>query len=263
MKTYQKDRLTIKAYDKRTEMGASAAADVADAIHRLLAEKAEIRMIFAAAPSQNEFLLALTEDKTIDFSRIVAFHMDDYIGLPADAPQGFGNFLRERLFGRVGFRKVHYIDGLAPGADAECKRYAALLGEAEIDIVCMGIGENAHIAFNDPGVADFSDPTLVKAVDLDMVCRQQQVNDGCFARLEAVPLRAITLTIPALTSAGAIFCMVPAATKADAVYNSLHGEITERYPASVLRLREKAVLYVDRESGKRLCEIPTLEQVSL
>ena len=187
--------------------------------------------------------------------------MDDYVGLAADAPQGFGTFLKERLFGKCPFREVHYINGLTDDIEGECRRYAKLLEEAPVDIVCMGIGENAHIAFNDPGVADFNDPALVKLVPLDLVCRQQQVNDGCFKSVDQVPTHAITLTIPAIIRSSRIFCMVPAKTKADAVFNSLNSGISEAYPASILRNHSNAVMFVDENSGARLNEVHSLEKI--
>jgi glucosamine-6-phosphate deaminase len=253
--TYKKDRLGIKLCPGREALGQTAASDVASKILELLAVKPFIRMIFAAAPSQNEFLAALAGDSRIDFSRISAFHMDEYISLDRNAPQGFGNFLRDRLFGLKPFRTVYYIDGNAPGLEAECARYSRLLREAAIDIVCMGIGENAHIAFNDPPVADFNDPCLIKAVRLERECREQQVHDGCFPRLGEVPTHALTLTVPALVNAGYIFCMVPGAAKRDAVTNVLKGDIAERCPASILRRCPNAVLYADNESGAGIPEL--------
>ena len=217
VKTEQVDKLNVKVYQTREEMGKAAAEEAAAAIRAAIAAKGEINMIFAAAPSQNEFLAHLIADKSIDFTKINAFHMDEYIGLPADAPQGFGNFLRERLFERVPFKTVNTIDSTAADPEAECRRYAALLQAHPCDIVCMGIGENGHIAFNDPHVADFGDKAAVKVVALDETCRQQQVNDGCFARLDDVPTHALTLTIPTLTAPEAVFCIVPAKTKANAV----------------------------------------------
>ena len=217
VKTEQVDKLNVKVYQTREEMGRAAAEEAAAAIRAAIAAKGEINMIFAAAPSQNEFLAHLIADKSIDFTKINAFHMDEYIGLPADAPQGFGNFLRERLFDRVPFKTVNTIDSTAADPEAECRRYAALLQAHPCDIVCMGIGENGHIAFNDPHVADFGDKAAVKVVALDETCRQQQVNDGCFARLDDVPTHALTLTIPTLTAPEAVFCIVPAKTKANAV----------------------------------------------
>lgn len=252
--------LTVKQFALRQDAGKEAARDVAEKICELLEKQERVRMIFAAAPSQNEFLEALAADRGIDFSRITAFHMDEYIGLPADAPQGFANFLRERLFDKREFDKVHTINGLAADPEEECRRYAALLTEAPIDIVCMGIGENGHIAFNDPAVADFRDPALVKTVLLDDVCRQQQVNDGCFAELSQVPHHAVTLTIPALTRAKGNFCIVPAKTKSRAVYETIYREISENVPASVLRKTKGAVLYLDADSASLLPEAPEAEQ---
>ena len=243
VKTEQVDKLNVKVYQTREEMGKAAAEEAAAAIRAAIAAKGEINMIFAAAPSQNEFLAHLIADKSIDFTKINAFHMDEYIGLPADAPQGFGNFLRERLFDRVPFKTVNTIDSTAADPEAECRRYAALLQAHPCDIVCMGIGENGHIAFNDPHVADFGDKAAVKVVALDETCRQQQVNDGCFARLDDVPTHALTLTIPTLTAPEAVFCIVPAKTKANAVYAALRGGITEACPASILRRHANATLY--------------------
>ena len=212
-------------------------------------------MIFAAAPSQNEVLASLACDKEIPWERVHAFHMDEYIGLSADAPQGFGNFLRAHIFGIAPFASVSYIDIAAKDAEAECARYASLLSQAPIDIVVMGIGENGHIAFNDPPVADFEDEKLVKPVALDEVCRQQQVNDGCFASIDDVPKTAITLTVPALFAGDTLFCIVPAKTKACAVKNTLSGEIGEWCPATVLRRHENAMLYLDADSSALLEEI--------
>ena len=252
IKEFKKDKLTVKIFDTRDAMGAYAAAACAKKMKELLAEKDEINMIFAAAPSQNEFLKSLYTDPEIDFSRINAFHMDEYVGLPADAPQGFGNFLRDRIFSKAPFKSVNYLNGLNPDIEAECERYTKLLKEHPIDIVCMGIGENGHIAFNDPHVAFFKDPKTVKVVELDNVCRQQQVNDGCFAQLSDVPTHALTLTIPTLFSGDNLFCMVPAKTKANAVEATVNGAIEEKCPASILRNHDSAVLYVDSDSGAKI-----------
>jgi glucosamine-6-phosphate deaminase len=245
-------------------MGAVAAKDVAETIRRLLAHQAEVNMIFAAAPSQNEFLEALSTSNHIDWRRIHAFHMDEYVGLPADASQRFGNFLKERIFDRAPFRNVHYLNGNHRQLDQECNRYAALLQQHPVDVVCMGIGENGHIAFNDPHVAQFDDPVRVKVVDLDETCRMQQVNDGCFASIDEVPTHALTLTVPALMSGRYLFCMVPARTKARAVYQTVHDPISEAIPATCLRMHENAVLYTDAESAEMLfpAHVPTLSVAS-
>jgi glucosamine-6-phosphate deaminase len=198
MKSFKKDLLNVNIYDSRLEMGNAAAHDVKAAILEALAEKDSINMIFAAAPSQNEVLAALANDKEIPWERVNAFHMDEYIGLSPDAPQGFGNFLREHLFGIAPFGSVNYIRPDASDADAECERYSKLLIENPTDIVVLGIGENGHIAFNDPPVADFCDSAVVKPVKLDEICRNQQVNDGCFKSIDDVPTHALTLTVPLL-----------------------------------------------------------------
>ena len=253
MKLIQKDKMTVKIYDTRAEMGAAAARDIAACIHSLLEKKDEIYMIFAAAPSQNESLRGLLEDKTIPWNRIHAYHMDEYVGISPEAPQGFARFLCNALFDHVPFASVNLIDCTAE-AEAEAKRYSALLTEHPADIVCMGIGENGHIAFNDPHVADFNDPALVQVVDLDETCRMQQVHDGCFATLNDVPKYALTLTVPTLANAPYRFCVVPAATKANAVRNTVEGEIGEACPATVLRLKDNSVMYCDGDSASLLSE---------
>ena len=252
MKTLQKDLLTVNIYESRTEMGQAAAKDIKAKILELLKTKETINMIFAAAPSQNEVLYALATDREIPWNRVNAFHMDEYIGLPADAPQGFGNFLREHIFGLADFKSVSYIDISATDADAECARYSELLKKNPTDIVVMGIGENGHIAFNDPPVADFNDEKMVKPVVLDEICRNQQVNDGCFAKLDDVPKMAITLTVPTLFAGDYLFCIVPAPTKAKAVKATICGEIGEACPATVLRRHKNAVLYLDGDSSSLL-----------
>ena len=175
--------------------------------------------------------------------------MDEYIGLDKDAPQGFGNFLWEHIFSQVPFRTVFYLNGQADNIQEACQEYTDLLLNYPADIVFMGIGENGHIAFNDPHVADFQDPYLVKIVDLDEKCRQQQVNDGCFSSIAKVPTHALTLTIPALYRAGYLFCMVPGKTKAWAVNETLTGAVSVRCPASILRNHPHATLYIDNDSS--------------
>ena len=252
MKTFDKDLLNVKIYSSRDEMGVAAAADVKAAILRALGSKDSINMIFAAAPSQNEVLANLANDKDIPWGRVNAFHMDEYIGLDKNAPQGFGNFLRDHIFGIAPFKSVNYIRIDAPDAEEECKRYSDLLAENPVDIVVLGIGENGHIAFNDPPFADFEDTKLVKTVKLDEVCRNQQVNDGCFASIDDVPTHALTLTVPALMSGKELYCIVPAKTKAKAVFETINGAITPDCPASVLRTHACAKLYLDPDSASLL-----------
>ncbi len=248
LKKYSKDNLEVRIYETREDMGRAAGRDIADTLRQLLLQKDEVNMIFAAAPSQNETLRALCQADGIDWSRVNAFHMDEYVGLSNEAHESFASYLREHIFSKLPFRSVNYINGMAE-ANAECARYGKLLHDYPVDIVCLGIGENGHIAFNDPWVADFKDASLVKAVPLDEVCRNQQVHDGCFATLEDVPKYALTLTVPALVGASHMFCSVPAATKREAVKRTVNDEISEKCPATVMRKHPHAVLYCDKDSG--------------
>lgn len=253
MREFYQDKLLVKAAPDRDTMGRIAAADIRQTILALLDQKEEINMIFAAAPSQNDVLAHLTACTDIDWTRINAFHMDEYIGLPAAlADRSFGTYLQDHVFGKVPFKSVNLINATATDSEGECARYAGLLAQNPTDIVVMGIGENGHIAFNDPWVADFRDPKAVKVAALDEKCRQQQVNDGCFEALELVPTHAITLTCPTLAAGAHLFCIVPGPTKAEAVKRTLEGEINEDCPATVLRRHDSAVLYLDGHSSGEL-----------
>lgn len=243
------DQLKVQVYENRSMLGRAAGLDCAVHMRELLDNQEHVRMIFAAAPSQNEFLETLAEEKDLDWSRVTAFHMDEYIGLHEHAPQRFGLFLKERLFDRVHPAQVHLIQS-SNIPEEECRRYGELMTEAPIDIVCMGIGENGHIAFNDPPVADFNDSVWMKAVELDEVCRRQQVNDGCFESMELVPSHALTLTIPALMSGRRLFCMVPGMTKKEAVKRTLRDDISTACPATILRKHGNCTLYTDVEAYK-------------
>jgi len=245
-------KLMVAVFENRLQMGAQAAKDVAKKIKELLKEKEFINIIFAAAPSQLEFLFYLAMEKDIDWSRVNGFHMDEYIGLAEDAPQQFAQFLNKNIFGKVSFHEVYYIYGNIADLPGECARYGRLLRQYPADIVCMGIGENTHIAFNDPHTADFNDPVLVKIVTLDTASRQQQVNDGCFANLDLVPVTAITLTVPALLQAKCIYCIVPGNNKAMAVYHTINEEVSELFPSTSLKKHNNAILYLDKESAKKL-----------
>ena len=247
------DKLKVRIYETRIQMGAEAAKDVAEKIKELLLLNQKIiNIIFAAAPSQNEFLSSLSQEEDINWRRINAFHMDEYIGLNNNAPQSFAHFLKENIFDKVSFNDVHYINGNAEDQHAECLRYAKLLKEYPADIVCMGIGENTHIAFNDPHSADFNDPLMVKVVTLDELSRQQQLHDGCFTHLQDVPTSAITLTIPALLQANSIYCIVPGKKKAMAVFHTLNSEVNENYPSTSLKKHSNATLYLDMDSASEL-----------
>jgi glucosamine-6-phosphate deaminase len=246
------ENLKLNIYPTRESMGRGAAEHVASLIHDVLSQQQHVNIIFAAAPSQNEFLDHLTRMAGVEWPRVVGFHMDEYIGLPAHADQLFSRYLTEHLFSKVPMKAVHILDAVAPDPVEECARYAALLRSHPIDIVCMGIGENAHIAFNDPPVADFHDPLLVKVVELDEPCRQQQVNDGSFASFAEVPSHAITLTVPQLMSARYLSIVVPSERKATAVHNALLAPVTTKVPASILRQHPQPMMFIDAAAAAKL-----------
>lgn len=252
IQSFTKDKLTIHIYPSREELGRASANDAGNKIKELLNSRDHVNMIFAAAPSQNEFLANLIAQEGIAWERVNAFHMDEYLGLSSTAPQGFGNFLKERIFSHKPFRSVNYLNGQCISKEEECKRYGDLLDANPVDIVCMGIGENGHIAFNDPHVADFNDPAMVKVVELDALCRQQQVNDGCFTSISQVPTHALTLTIPALFKGRYLYCMVPGSTKAKAVANTIEQEISTQHPSTILRNHPSARLYIDTQSAAQV-----------
>lgn len=245
------DQLLVRSFPNRSEMGLAAASDIGEEMRRRLANQEQVRIIFAAAASQVDMLEALIELPDIDWSRVTAFQMDEYVELAADAPQRFGRWLSARLFDRLPFGAVHFIE-TEPDPLPGAQEYARRLNEEPIDIVCLGIGANGHIAFNDPLVADFFDPLDVKVIELDdEVCRRQQVDDGAFARIEDVPPRAITLTIPRLMRAGRLFCVVPGPAKRDAIRRTLTGPIETACPASILRLHSDCTLFLDNGSDFR------------
>jgi glucosamine-6-phosphate deaminase len=252
--SFQVGQLRVLVHDSRLSLGEAAARGVADQMRRRLRAKGMIAVIFASAPSQEEFLAALAVQGAIDWQGITCFQMDEYIGLTPDAPQNFGRFLRERLFSRVRPGSVHYLNPEANPAD-EVARYGQLIKGSPAEITCAGIGENGHLAFNDPPFADFADPEPLRIVRMAESSRQQQVHDGCFASIDEVPTSALTFTIPTLFSAPYFSCVVPGARKAEAVRQMLLGPIAAECPASVLRRHPSAVLHLDRDSAARIPEL--------
>lgn len=242
--------IAVSMAESRAAMGRQAAAEIAEEIRVRLQVQPEVRIVFAAAPSQAEMLESLRRVSGIDWTRVAVFHMDEYLGLAPDAPQRFGKWLRGAIFDHLPFAAVHVIE---PGDDAArcAAEYAAKLQETPIDIVCCGIGVNGHLAFNDPP-ADFDDLATVKIVDLDTRCRQQQVDDGCFAAIGDVPRQALTLTVPALLGARAIFCTVPGAQKAEVVQRAVLGPVDPMCPASALRRHARCTMYLDGDSAAGL-----------
>lgn len=250
LKDFNCDKLNVRVFDTRANMGACAGSEAAEHMKKLLAEKDVINVMFAAAPSQNETLAAVLADPDIDWTRVNAFHMDEYVGLDPAHPAGFRNFLMRAIFGKKPFKTVNLLNGNADDPEAEAARYSQLLKDFPLDVCLLGVGENGHVAFNDPPVADFNDPKLVKVVKLDEICRQQQVNDGCFESIDQVPTHALSVTVPGLTSAKAMFCTVPAPTKANAIRAMINDEISTACPATIMRKHDNAKLYVDADAGK-------------
>lgn len=242
------DQAEVMVFDSRQSMGEAAAHAIGQQMQQAAELNGSVRMIFAAAPSQLEVLQTLTALPDLPWSSVTAFHMDDYVGLPSNAPQRFANWLDEHLFSRVALGQVHRIPH-SGGIEQICREYTLLLNSAPVDIVCLGIGVNGHIAFNDPPVADFNDPESVKVVELDEVCRQQQVDDGCFSAIDEVPTQALTLTIPRLLEADQLFCTVSGAYKRNAVKAALLGPITTDCPASILRSHGNCKIFLDPEAS--------------
>ncbi|MGA1149957.1 MAG: 6-phosphogluconolactonase [Flavobacteriaceae bacterium] len=243
--------LKIQVADSPSQLGTLAANYVATLLKTILQSKVEARIILATGTSQFDFLKQL-QKQDIEWDIITVFHLDEYVGLSSEHPASFRNYLKTRILDAVSPKKVYLLKADSSSIDKEIEAYSALLNEKPIDIACVGIGENGHLAFNDPGVADFNDPKTVKRVVLDYECRQQQFNEGWFPSLETVPKEALTLTIPAIMSANFISCVVPELRKAKAVYKALKEEITDQNPASILRNHQNTVIFLDQESASFL-----------
>jgi len=231
-----------------SELGQLAARDIGSALRRVLRNQPHARMIFAAAPSQSGMLAALIQEPGIDWTRVTAFHMDEYIDLPPSAPQRFGTWLQQAFFSHVPLAEVNIISP-GPHPDLTCHQYAEKLAAAPIDLVLLGIGTNGHLAFNDPP-ANLNDPLAVRVVTLDTKCREQQVLDGCFPHFDAVPKTAITLTVPTLLSGRELFCSVPGAHKSEAVRSTLLAPISGNCPSTALRNHPRCTLYLDPDSNR-------------
>jgi glucosamine-6-phosphate deaminase len=247
----------LSVHTDRPSLGRAAAEHVVTLLSDLIAQKGAARVVFACAPSQDQFLeslLSVAQDR-IDWSKVTGFHMDEYVGLPRDHHASFRNYLKNHFLSKVYLKEFHAIGGEAMDPNAECVRYASLLDAAPIDLICLGIGENGHLAFNDPPVADFDDPVSTKVVELDTICRQQQVNDGCFARLDDVPRHAITLTIPVFRRAAYLSVVVPGERKATAVLGTYSDAVSTSCPSTILRTHANATLFVDKSAASKLTQI--------
>ncbi len=235
---------------------ARAAADAAAAILRSsVARSGVAHAMFATGNSQLDFVGALVgETPDVPWNDVVVFHMDEYVGIGEDHPASFQRWIRERIVAPAHPRAAHYLDGLAD-PDHECARYADLLARHPLDLCCLGIGENGHLAFNDPPTADFDDPLDVKEVVLDRACRLQQVGEGHFPTESDVPESALTVTIPALLRAGRVLAIVPEARKARPVRAALEGPVTTGCPASILQRTPRATVFLDGDSAALLSEV--------
>lgn len=248
---FQKENLKVKIFENANLMGQAAAISVAERLNTALSEKGFANLILATGASQFQFLEHL-QQQAIDWKKITVFHLDEYKDMPVTHPASFRKYLKERILDKVQPKEVHYLNGDAPNVEAEVLHYENLLKEHPIDVGCIGIGENGHIAFNDPPVADFNDPKLVKVVELDEPCRKQQLGEGWFPTFDDVPTHALSLTIPAIMGCKAVSCVVPDERKAEAVYNTLNAEIATACPATILRTHPDCILYLDEGSASKL-----------
>jgi len=246
------DSLPVRIYPTQAEMAQAAASIAQQYLKEVLAQKGSAACILATGNSQIRFLEELIALGGIDWSRIILFHMDEYLGLDANHPASFRRYMRERVEARVKPKVFNYLQGDSPLPLDECRRYTELLEARAIDLCCLGIGENGHLAFNDPPVARFDDPYKVKLVQLDLACCQQQVSEGHFPNIAAVPQYAFTLTIPALCSAKKMLCIAPEKRKAASVRDALRGPISTACPASILRRQSHATLFLDSDSASLL-----------
>ena len=248
---FQVDRARVRICASAGEAGRAAAQRAAEVVSAAISRKGQARIIVATGNSQIPLIDALA-GCAVDWSRVDVFHMDEYAGLSASHPASFRRWIRERVEERVHPRRVFYLAGDAADVQAEIERYSKLLLEAPVDAALVGFGENGHIAFNDPPFADFHDPATVKEVVLDAASRRQQVGEGHFPDLNSVPERALTITCPGLFRAEHWICTVPERRKAEAVRNALTWEISERCPATLVRLHPDARVFLDRDSASLL-----------
>ena len=242
----------MRVYAAQEDLARDAAREAQAHLQACIAERGEASAILATGNSQIRFLEELIRLGGVDWSKLTLFHMDEYLGIDGNHKASFRRYMRERVEARVKPKVFHYLDGNADQPLDECARYADLLQAREIDLCCMGVGENGHIAFNDPHVAEFDDPWSVKLVSLDLKCRQQQVSEGHFPNVDDMPRYAYTLTIPTLCAVRKIICISPEKRKAQAIHNALKDAVSTNCPASYLRTQKQAVLLLDQDSAALL-----------
>lgn len=250
-KTLKVDQLKVEAYESTTAMGQAAAKFVAAKLAAAITEKGSANLILATGASQFAFLDAFKREP-VAWSKITVFHLDEYKGMSDQHPASFRKYLRERILEEVKPAKTWLLEGDAPDIEKVLQNYEDLLKSHPVDVACIGIGENGHIAFNDPPVADFNDPRLVKIVELDEACRRQQLGEGWFATLDDVPTHALSLTIPAIMNCKTISCVVPDARKVAAVAGTLYSPVSTACPATILRQHPDTLLFLDDQSAQAL-----------
>lgn len=252
---FQKDLLKIRIYEEKQYMGEAAADFVATQLQEKIHKKGTANLILATGASQFSFIDAL-KNKNIDWEKITVFHLDEYKGLSIQHPASFRKYLKERILDIVKPAKVYLINGDAANLEEEIEAYENLLKTHPVDVACIGIGENGHIAFNDPPVADFNDPRWVKVVELDHGCRMQQLGEGWFPTLDDVPKEAVSLTITAIMNCKTISCVVPDERKASAIFNTLNSDISTECPATILRKHPNTVLFLDGPAASKIQNTP-------
>ncbi len=250
----------VRIYSTKSQMGKAAASDAARLIREAISHRGHARIIVATGNSQIDMIKALTTEEVLDWKVVEVFHMDEYVGMSNTHPASFAKWLKTHVSDVVHPGIVHYLRGNSLDLSEELDRYGALLSSGPIDVCLLGIGENGHIAFNDPHVADFADPLLVRRVTLDEKCRVQQVGEGHFPDLKAVPNEALTLTCPMLMSARNLICCVPEHRKAEALRNALQGPLSEECPASLVFTHPRANIYLDKQSAALLAPLPVSQQ---
>jgi glucosamine-6-phosphate deaminase len=247
--------VNIRIFDTGDALARAAAADAATIVRAALDARGEARVIAATGASQLAFLAALQCEPHVDWSRVSFFHLDEYVGLPANHPASFRKYLQERIVEPLHPRHFEFVDGSGPDPERECERLERLIREKPIDLACVGIGENGHLAFNDPP-ADFTTPRAYLVVELDAACRRQQVGEGWFASVDDVPRRAISMSVPQILQARDIIAVVPDARKAQAVHDCVDEGISPLHPASALQQHPRTTLYLDRASAALLQRRP-------
>lgn len=251
IKSFYKDKLKVEIFGNKEDMGIDAASFVTEKLNQAISDRGYANLILGTGASQYPLHEALLKEK-LDWTKITLFHLDEYIGLSDQHPASFRKFLKEHIADKVNPMNVYYLEGDANDIDSEIRRYEKLLKDNPVDVACIGIGENGHIAFNDPAIADFNDPEFLKVVEMDEACRMQQVGEGWFPTINHVPEKAVTLTITTIMNCKTLCCTVPDERKSEAVYNTLSGDISTSCPASILRKHDDAVLYLDHFAAKNI-----------